>query len=298
MVFNRFQGLVDFEKFIDFVIEETKTNAAMKNPEVHAASMGRVMSISAIIECKWEINTKQLFKLVDIVTEVYHSQEFLREAIQLLLIKVLQSGQKSVKLFEHICSSLKISEGKIVTSSSDLSLFLSLRNIYLLNFNRDSKEFDSLMQIEIVGNKKYLQHISALIKTQTYLYPRIHSSASLLVKELCCDQKLFGKNFVSVYKALLEDAIFNEEIYNNMKSAAKMKYLHIGMKMTEQMLHHINTLMDDKTVKISVLRHLLLKFKNFRVLLVRNVQMPKNQLHQVCMEVKQQIKTMLNSLKE
>lgn len=33
--------------------EETKTNAGMKNPEVHAVLMGRMMCVSAIIESGW-----------------------------------------------------------------------------------------------------------------------------------------------------------------------------------------------------------------------------------------------------
>ena len=32
---------------------ETKTNAGMKNPEVHAVLMGRMMCVSAMIESGW-----------------------------------------------------------------------------------------------------------------------------------------------------------------------------------------------------------------------------------------------------
>jgi len=59
---------------------------------------------------------------------------------------------------------LKVSEGKIMSSSSDLSLFLCLRDIYLEQFNEKSKENNTLMHIEVVGNKKYLQHANSLIK--------------------------------------------------------------------------------------------------------------------------------------
>ena len=53
MVLNRFKAQIDFEKYIKFVNEETKTNAGMKNPEVHAVLMGRMMCVSAIIESGW-----------------------------------------------------------------------------------------------------------------------------------------------------------------------------------------------------------------------------------------------------
>jgi len=53
MVLNRFKAQIDFEKYVKFVNVETKTNAGMKNPEVHAVLMGRMMCVSAIIESGW-----------------------------------------------------------------------------------------------------------------------------------------------------------------------------------------------------------------------------------------------------
>jgi len=58
MVLNRFHSSIDFDKYIKFVKEETKTNAGMKNPEVHAFLMGRMMGVSAIIESGWMASSK------------------------------------------------------------------------------------------------------------------------------------------------------------------------------------------------------------------------------------------------
>jgi hypothetical protein len=35
------------------MIEETKSNSTMKNPEIHTLCMGRLMAVSAIIESGW-----------------------------------------------------------------------------------------------------------------------------------------------------------------------------------------------------------------------------------------------------
>jgi len=58
----------------------------------------------------------------------------------------------------------------------------------------------------------------------------------MLVKELFRDMKNFFKNFEAFFKTILENACFNDEIHDTMKSVAKMKFLHIGFKMTEKIL--------------------------------------------------------------
>ena len=81
MVFNRFSNIVDFDKLIAFIQEETKTNSSMNSTEIHAACMGRVLCMSALIESRWPINTKQLMTVIDIASDVYHQQDFLKEAV-------------------------------------------------------------------------------------------------------------------------------------------------------------------------------------------------------------------------
>lgn len=111
------------------------------------------------------------------------------------------------------------------------------------------------------------------------------------------DQKLLQKNLFSFFKTILEDAVFNDEIHENMKSHSKMKYIHIGFKIVEQFLAGVNKL-DNNALKIIMLKNLLLKYTNFRHMLVRNVQMTKNQLHEVAKLVKVQIIAMLESLNQ
>ena len=121
----------------------------------------------------------------------------------------------------------------------------------------------------------------------------------MLVKELFRDSgnKHFGKTFEQFFKIVLEDAVFNEKIHENMKSIAKMKFLHIGFKIAEAMLKELIKMSGNEALKMKVAQILLLKFEGFRTMLCRNVNMPKNQLNEVAKDVKVQIVALLEQLK-
>lgn len=76
-----------------------------------------------------------------------------------------------------------------------------------------------------------------------------------------------------------------------------MKFLHIGLKMTEAMLKQLVAMEGAESLKMKVAQTLLLKFDGFRTMLVRNVNMPKNQLHEAAKDVKTQIVALLEQLK-
>jgi len=120
--------------------------------------------------------------LVDILADVYDGQEFLREAIQVIIVKILKSKVASVVLFDEIVTKFKLTEAKALSLSAYLSLFFALRAIYHDKFSGESKIHDALMNFEVVSNKKHLQSVRDLVKTQTYLFPRLHSSAILVIK--------------------------------------------------------------------------------------------------------------------
>ena len=86
--------------------------------------------------------------LIDLLFKIYESQEFLREAIQTTLVKILKNTTKSVKVFDYMVEKLlvgadgKIDEGSLGSafkSSSILSLFLVMRKVYRENYKNDSK---------------------------------------------------------------------------------------------------------------------------------------------------------------
>jgi len=112
----------------------------MKNPEIHALSMGRMMCVSALVESGWPstMNPKQLTNIVDMLYEMYKDQQFLRESIQLILVKIMKSPSKTTKLFDHIVDKFLLDLGKdesatdrILSSHSTLAMFLELRAMYL-----------------------------------------------------------------------------------------------------------------------------------------------------------------------
>ena len=93
----------------------------------------------------------------------------------------------------------------------------------------------------------------------------------------------------------MEESIFNEDVYDNMKSAGKLKYLHAGLKIVETILVQLHGMAGSKhmVLKQKIVETLLLGSPNFRFVLVRNVQMPKNQLHEAASQVKAQIVAIL-----
>lgn len=72
------------------------------------------------------------------------------------MVKILRSSFGSVKLFDNILSKLNLNETKVTISSSDLSLFFTMREVYIQKFGGESKEHDTLMNFDVVGNKKQL----------------------------------------------------------------------------------------------------------------------------------------------
>ena len=62
LTLNRFKDQIDLERYMKFIKDETKLNSSLKNPEIHALMMGRMMCVAAIIESGWtaSISVKQL----------------------------------------------------------------------------------------------------------------------------------------------------------------------------------------------------------------------------------------------
>lgn len=96
------------------------------------------------------------------------------------------------------------------------------------------------MNSDFIKNIAYLQSFLNVVKTQTYLYPRLHLSVQLMVEEIFSQKKAIVDNFKPFYKTVLESGIFNYKIYDEMKSVAKFKYLHIGLSIVQTLLKQLN----------------------------------------------------------
>lgn len=123
--------------------------------------------------------------------------------------------------------------------------------------------------------------MAQLIKQQTYLYPRLHSCVHLLIKDLFLgdDIKSIPKKYQSFSQVVLERTIFNEEALSQMKSVARLKLIHIGLRIVEQVFQELAKLEKNaKTakIKLKMIEIVLKDSGNFRSILVKNVQMPKN----------------------
>ena len=118
--------------------------------------------------------------------------------------------------------------------SNRLALYLRLKDIYLsAGYSGQSKEYEEIFAYRILTDKKNLKMIQALVTKQTYLYPRLHSSLHLLMNEITQAEVKSAERArltQQLVMSLLDEHLFNEEVYAEMKSTAKFKFLFIGFK--------------------------------------------------------------------
>ena len=99
----------------------------------------------------------------------------------------------------------------------------------------------------------------------------------------------------------MEASIFDEGSLAEMKSVARFKLLHIGLRIVEsvfQMLSRHEEGPSTAMIRAKFVEVMLKDSPNFKCLFVRNVQTPKNQLHEAAKEVKKAIIVVLNQVKE
>ena len=94
-------------------------------------------------------------------------------------------------------------------------MFLTLRHVHLECLSpagQGSKKFEDVLSTDLLGSTKHLPQLATLIKSQTYLYPRLHSSVHLLLKDMFLgDQKSIVKKYQNLNETVLEATIFDEE---------------------------------------------------------------------------------------
>jgi hypothetical protein len=72
----------------------------------------------------------------------------------------------------------------------NLSLFLTIRNVYLDRFQGQLKEHETVYNHDIFGeDAKTLSKISKIIVQSMYLFPRLHSSVQLIITEIYRTEK-------------------------------------------------------------------------------------------------------------
>lgn len=170
-----------------------------------------------------------------------------------MLEKVLTLS-KSLKIFDNLVAHLQdISEAKpdlsppqfmdkVLNQSSTLSLFLALRRVYLSGVLPDSKPASAkFVDIDVLSETKYLDKANHLVRKQTYLYPRLHSSLTLLIESMSDtlekgEVTKFKTQIKAVFGTMIESGVFSDSQFDSMKSVTKFKYLHIGFSLVKALL--------------------------------------------------------------
>lgn len=114
------------------------------------------------------------------------------------------------------------------------------------------------------------------------------------------DHKSVVKKYQHLNETVLEASIFDEEALAQMKSVARLKLLHIGLSIVQSVFKHLSALEGGQRAfktKTKIIEIVLKESANFRALLVKNVQMPKNQLHDTAKDVKKAIIVVIESVK-
>ena len=94
-------------------------------------------------------------------------------------------------------------------------------------------------------------------------------------------------------KGLLDEHLFNEDVYGEMKSNSKFKFLHIGFSLWELLAKEVEA-WDPKAKHRDVLIEAFLT-SNFLRVLVKNVSNTKAQVHDQAVKVKTALLSLLSS---
>lgn len=145
LVINRFKKQIDVMKLLKFIAEETKTSKTMKQPEIHAQIIGKLMCLSVIVECQMyqtsqsALNNDAWNTVANSLIHIFKDHEYCRESVQAVIAKMLKNVmplQHGSKLLDRLVAEVMSNDFKtfIYQHSDNLSLYLTLKTIYLERF--------------------------------------------------------------------------------------------------------------------------------------------------------------------
>ena len=280
----------------------------MKNPEIHMLTLGQLMCLSALIESEIyqtgsQINGDTITSLVSSFIHLYQTYEFMRESIQAVFTKLLTNvpaETHGVKIIEKVVAELLVSGGNLKETlfahSDNLSLFLSLRHVYLSAKYRDqSTKAAKHLTLDIFADEEDLLKLKHIVGKSVYIYPRLHTSLPLLIDEIylrpsTTKQRL---NLIKkLVKILFENYFFNDDIYQGIKSSStRPKFLHIGLKFWELLGKETLARESKNEARTTILNALINEYL-LRVF-VRGLSIQKGMLYEVAKEIKTSIIKML-----
>lgn len=86
-VLSRFRKQIDSMKLLKFVTEETKVSKGMKQPEIHAQTIAKLMCTTAVVESQLyqvsptQINHDAFNKIANDLIQTYKDHDYCRESV-------------------------------------------------------------------------------------------------------------------------------------------------------------------------------------------------------------------------
>lgn len=314
-VVRRFKAQIDMGKLIEFVQEETKTSATMKNPEINALSLGQLMCLSALVESEAyqsgaQTSVETIALLATSFISLYKTYDFLRESIQAVFAKLLARLPEShgVKLMEKILAEIILEhkdkkgfsmQNFIFEHSDNLSLYLTVRHAYLSPKYKDqSTKASKYLSGDFLVTDEEITRLKAIVGKSIYIYPRLHTSISLIINEIYVKQtssKLRLKMIKNLATSLFADYFFKETVYQGIKSStARPKFLNIGLKFWQMLGEQTIARETKKEVRTAILN--LLISDNFLRVFVRGLSIQKGTLFDISKAVKASLIRMLEQV--
>lgn len=97
-------------------------------------------------------------------------------------------------------------------------------------------------------------------------------------------------------KVVIDQHLFCEDVFEQMKKTAKIKFLHIGLRMVDLIMQRLSAEEVPLQTVAKFVEFSFCETSNYRSVLIRNIQMPKNQLHDVARESKNRLLGLLERI--
>lgn len=183
-VLSRFRKSIDVMKLLKLITEETKTSKSMKQPEVHANTIGRLMCLSAIVDAQLyqqsatQLNHEVWNKLCNDLLVLWKENDYLHESVQQVLVKMLSRvvpTANGMKLLERIASELIGSDYRAwaFQHADKMSMFLAIRKIYNQRYQQGGKlKGAEVYEYQPFKDTLSVKKIGKLLGVTSYLLPR------------------------------------------------------------------------------------------------------------------------------
>jgi hypothetical protein len=172
-VLSRFKKQIDSMKLLKFVTEETKVSKGMKQPEIHAQTIAKLMCTTAVVESQLyqvsptQINHDAFNKIANDLIQTYKDHDYCRESVQVVLAKLLRNVaplNHGAKLLERIAVELIADWKTFVWQHADnLGFYLQMRAAYLDRYVGQLRENEHVYENQIFSSENSYKKLSKIL---------------------------------------------------------------------------------------------------------------------------------------